>query len=171
MRIPVPVLVASAAAALAALLPAVAAAQPMRKDGLWEMTMRMSAPVPSTVTTRQCTDSSHEKGGAAFRNNGPQAAGVDCKAGPVGPVPGGGWTYSSTCTMRGMTMATTGMARGDFKTGYHMESTTRMTPAPMPQMAETKMVMDAKWLGPCPADMKPGDVVMNGRKISRPPPR
>lgn len=168
MRSPVSRLVA--AVAVAALLPAVAAAQPMRKDGLWEMTMKMSSPAPVTMTTRQCTDASQEKGGAAFRNNNPQASGVDCKAGPMVPVPGG-WRYSSTCTMKTMTMTTTGVATGDFRSGYHMESTTKMSPAPMPQMAESKVVIDAKWLGPCPADMKPGDTIVNGRKFSRPAPR
>lgn len=167
MRVPVSRLAAVAAAA--ALLPSLASAQgmPMRRDGLWETTMKMSAPVPMTMTSRQCTDAAEEKAGAAFRNNGPQQAGVDCKAGPGGPVPGG-WRYSMTCKMQNMTMTTNGMARGDFKTGYHMESTTRMTPAPMPQMATTTMVMDARWIGPCPADMKPGDTIVNGRKIPKP---
>lgn len=143
---------------------------PMRKDGLWEMTMKMSAPMPMTMVTRQCTDGAWEKNGAAFQNNQPQATGVDCKAGPMGPAPGGGWRYSSTCTMKGgMTMTTSGVAKGDFKGGYHIDSTTRMSPAPMPQMAETRMVMDGKWLGPCPADMKPGDTIINGRKISARP--
>ena len=163
----VPVLLALAFAALPALALAAAPGAPMRRDGLWEMTMKMSAPVPMTMNTRQCTDAAEERAGAAFRNNSPQAAGVDCKAGPGGPSPGG-WRYSMTCKMQSMTMETTGLARGDFKTAYHVESTTKMTPAPMPQMATTTMVMDAKWLGPCPADMKPGDTIVGGRKIPKP---
>ncbi|HTK36720.1 MAG TPA: DUF3617 family protein [Caulobacteraceae bacterium] len=167
MRVPSPLALAS----LAVLIPAAALAQPpMRRDGLWEMTIQMSAPVKTTMTTRQCTDASQEKAGAMFRNSGPNApGGVDCKAGVPLPAPGGGWSYSSTCTMKDMTMATSGTVRGDFRTGYHMESVTRMTPAPMPQLAESHMVMDAKWLGPCPADMKPGDMEMNGRRISAKP--
>jgi hypothetical protein len=167
MRMPSPLLLAAAAV----LIPAAAHAQPQRKEGLWEMTMQMSSPMPMNMKTQQCTDASQEKAGAMFRNNnGPSGrSGVDCKAGVPLPAPGGGWSYSSVCTMKSMTMTTNGTARGDFKTGYHMESTTRMEPAPMPQMAETHMTIDAKWLGPCPADMKPGDIVMNGRKISTKP--
>ena len=168
MRVPSPLILAS----VALLVPAVAAAQglPMRKAGLWEMTMQMSAPMKMTMTSQQCTDLSQEKAGAAFRNSGTNTpSGVDCKSGVPLPAPGGGWSYSQTCTMKNMTMTTNGVAKGDFNSGYHMESTTRMSPAPMPQMAESHMIMDAKWLGPCPADMKPGDMVMNGHKISARP--
>ena len=159
-----------AAAVLATSVPdlALAQAMPMRRDGLWEMTMKMSSPMPMTTTMRQCTDAAEERAGAAFQSGGPQQAGVSCKAGTPLPAPGGGWSYTSVCTMRGMTMTTKGVTRGDFRTGYHMESTTRMEPAPVPQMAETKMVMDSKWIGPCPADMKPGDTIVNGRKIPKP---
>jgi hypothetical protein len=62
-----------------------------------------------------------------------------------------------------MTIATSGTARGDLSSSYHMESVTRMTPAPAPQLAETHMTIDAKWLGPCPAGKKPGDVVIGRR--------
>ena len=169
MRVQSPLLLAS----LALLAPTFVSAQPgvpMRRDGLWEMTMQMSAPMQMTMTSRQCTDATQEKAGAAFRNSGPSgASGVDCKSGIPLPAPGGGWSFSSTCTMRNMTMSTSGTARGDFRSGYHMESVTRMSPAPMPQMAENHMIIDAKWIGPCPADMKPGDVEMNGRRISAKP--
>lgn len=170
MRLPVSLVLASTVAAAAFVLASQAAAQglPMRRDGLWEMTMKMSAPMAMTTSMRQCTDAAEERAGAAFRNGGPQQAGVSCKAGTPMPAPGGGWSYSSVCTMRGMTMTTRGVARGDFRTAYHMESTTRMEPAPMPQMAETRMVMDSKWIGPCPADMKPGDTIVNGRRMPKP---
>jgi hypothetical protein len=171
MRASSPIAFASLAAVAAVLIPSLACAQggvPQRRDGLWEMTIQMSAPVQTTMTSRQCTDATQEKGGAVFNGNTPRASGVDCKAGTPLPAVGGGWSYSTVCHMRNMTMTTSGTARGDFKTGYHIDSVTRMSPAPMPQMAESHMVMDAKWVGPCPADMKPGDVEMNGRRISRP---
>jgi hypothetical protein len=161
---------ASLAAVAAVLIPTVSTAQgmPQRKEGLWEMTMQMSAPVKTTMTSRQCTDAAQEKGGAVFNSSTPLTSGADCKAGAPLPAAGGGWSYSTTCHMKSMTMTTNGTVRGDFRTGYHMDSVTRMSPAPIPQMAETHMVMDAKWVGPCPADMKPGDIDMNGRRISRP---
>jgi hypothetical protein len=29
-----------------------------------------------------------------------------------------------------------------------------------------KMTIDAKWLGPCAADQKPGDTIINGMKMN-----
>jgi hypothetical protein len=40
---------------------------------------------------------------------------------------------------------------GDFNTRYVTEVTTRLTPAPTPQMAETRMTMTAERIGDCPA--------------------
>ncbi len=169
MRVPVSLFLAAAALAAAA---APAQAQPARKDGLWEMTMKVTAPMNMNMTSRQCTDASEEKGGAAFRNNGGQMPkGIDCKAGPVTPAAGGGWSYSNTCVMRNMTMTTAGTAKGDFRSGYHIDSVTKMSPAPMPQLAEQHMSIDAKWLGPCPAGMNPGDVEINGKRIAKAPAR
>ena len=174
MRVPVLALTAAVAAATATAPGYAATPFPTRKDGLWEMIMKSSGIVPVNMTMRQCTDPAEERNGAALRDGGgpPQGTpGAECKPGPVLPSPGG-WSFSNTCTIKGgMTMATSGVARGDFNSGYHIDTTTRMTPAPIPQMAETKMTIDAKWLGPCPADMKPGDTIVNGRKISRPAPR
>jgi len=48
---------------------------------------------------------------------------------------------------------------------YHVETQGRFDP-PLAGLAETHTVQDAKWTGPCPADMRPGDMVTTspGRK-------
>jgi hypothetical protein len=138
----------------------------MRKAGWWQMTMAMTGPMPMTQTMQVCTDASVEKPGQAFE--GMRRRG-DCTPGPVERTPQG-WRFSTTCKAGNMTIQTSGVASGDFKAGYHVDSTTRMSPAPMPQMAETHMSMDAKWLGACPAGRKPGDMVMGGRSMSPPHP-
>ena len=167
MRLLSPLVSASLALAAVALAPLAAHAQsmPMRKAGLWEMTMTMSSPMTMKNTMQTCTDASNEAKGAAFNNNAGGASGVTCTSGPVLPSPGG-WRYSQTCTMKNMTMHTEGTASGDFASGYHMDSTTTMSPAPIPQMAQNHMTIDAKWLGPCPAGMEAGDAMVNGRKVS-----
>jgi hypothetical protein len=49
---------------------------------------------------------------------------------------------------------------------YRTEADTRMDP-PMPGRGEMKITQDGKWVGPCPADMTPGDVAMgNGAKMN-----
>jgi hypothetical protein len=36
---------------------------------------------------------------------------------------------------------------------------------PIMGMSSSRIAMDAKWLGPCKAGQKPGDMFMNGVKI------
>jgi hypothetical protein len=159
MRLPVSLALASVAAA-AALVPAASTAQPAgpptRKAGWWEMTMAMSAPVPMRQKMSMCVDAASEKASGAFATMNQRG---NCTTGPVTRTPSG-WAFSSTCKQGSMTMTTSGVASGDFNSAYKVDSTTRMNPAPMPQMAESKMTIEAKWAGPCPAGRKPGDMVM-----------
>lgn len=160
-----PVLSVALIAAVA--IPAIAAAAPappQRKAGWWEMVMQMSAPAPMTQKMNLCTDAATEARNSAFA--GQSAPGSDCTQGPVTQTPAG-WRFSSTCKAGEMTTTTTGVASGDFNTNYRVEATTRMTPAPIPQMAESKMVITSRWLGPCPAGRVPGDMVMgNGMVVN-----
>jgi hypothetical protein len=161
MRVLLPLATASAVLVAAALAPSLTTAQspapPQRKPGWWETTMTMSAPMAMKQTMRTCTDAASEKANNAFSSN-MQARGT-CTQGPIRRTPAG-WAFSSTCKEGKMTTTTSGVVSGDFNSGYRMEAVTRMSPAPMPQMAETRMTVDAKWLGACPAGRKPGDVVM-----------
>jgi hypothetical protein len=131
---------------------------PARKSGWWEMNIQMSAPMQMTHKSNICVDASRDAD--ALQGQPPPQRGsdrMDCKTGPVGRN-AQGWTFSNTCSMQGMTMTTTGVASGDFQGAYRVETTTRMSPAPMPQMAETKTVVVGKFMGPCPAGRQPGSV-------------
>ncbi len=156
MRVP---LIAAAILLPAVALAAAAPAAPARKAGWWEITTAITAPMAMTTRMNMCTDAATEARNNAFANNQGPPGGADCTQGPVGRT-AAGWTFSSTCRMAGMTTTTSGVATGDFNANYRVEATTRMTPAPMPQMAESKTVLTARWLGPCPAGRRPGDVVM-----------
>lgn len=58
----------------------------------------------------------------------------------------------SVCTMPdGVRAETDTRVTGDLSRRYSMEVTTRMTPAPIPSMAETTMTMTAERIGDCPA--------------------
>ena len=155
----IPLLVAAAVLAPTVALSAAAPAAPARKAGWWEITTAMSAPMAMTSKMNMCTDAATEARNSAFATNNGPPGGVDCTQGPVGRT-ATGWTFSSTCKMQGMTTTTSGVASGDFDANYRVEATTRMTPAPMPQMAETRTVITSRWLGPCPAGRVPGDTVM-----------
>jgi hypothetical protein len=55
----------------------------------------------------------------------------------------------SVCTIENMTITSDTRISGDFNTAYTMEVTSKMDPAPMPSMAETKTVVKAERLGDC----------------------
>lgn len=75
-------------------------------------------------------------------------------------------TVNAVCKM-GPTQATThAVSKFSGDTSYHTDITTKFDP-PMAGMTQQAMAQDAKWTGPCPSDMQPGDVVMgNGMKMN-----
>lgn len=161
MRALVSVLSVLVAASAASVL-AAPAGPPQRKAGWWEITTQMAAPMAMTQKMNFCTDAATEARNSALAGN-MQSQG-DCTQGPIARTPGG-WSFSSTCKMQGMTMTTSGTATGDFQSNYRVDATTKMEPAPMPQMAQSRMTITAKWLGACPAGRKPGDMVMGNGMV------
>ena len=144
-----------------------AAPGPLRRAGLWESRITGGPLGGTDMTVRTCSDPSKDRADAAF-GSGRRPAG--CGGGPtIVPSPGGGWAYHMVCRPSGaMTLDVSGVASGDFQTGYTVKTVTRMTPAPLPQMAESRMTVTARWLGPCPAGMKPGDSTLDGRPLRGP---
>jgi hypothetical protein len=130
---------------------------PKRKPGLWEQTMAMSG---MTQTSRLCVDATVEEKLGWWSQ---QATKNMCSQQSFAPGPGGTWTFSSTCSMgSGGTTVTKGVASGDFSSAYQLDMTSTTTGAGAPQMnGEHKMTMKATWKGPCPADMRPGDMLLS----------
>jgi hypothetical protein len=142
-------------------LPA-AVPHPVRRPGLWAQTTQFGG---VTQTSRICLDA------AMDAKMGLQAKPADtpCAQAAVTPVAGGGWAFSSTCGMgEAGTMVSHGVASGDLTAHYRVDVETTTTGSAAPQMNGTrKFSIDARWLGPCPADMKPGDVMLaNGMRIA-----
>jgi hypothetical protein len=166
MRLQFPLLALCAAFAIpAAASRAATPPIPARKAGWWEINTQVTANSPMMfATVHLCTDAATEAKTSAFAAR--QAPDADCSSGPTART-AAGWSFAMTCKMQGMTMTTAGTASGDFNSNYRAESTTRMSPAPMPQLAETRTVMTSRWLGACPAGRKPGDMVMgNGMVVN-----
>ena len=137
-------------------VPAVAAEMPSRKAGLWEVkTNTGDANVPQ-VSIRQCVDATTDQ---MMQSN----------AGPPGGAPrqctqsniqksGDTVTVDSTCTVAGQSKTTHMVITGSFDSAYTM--------AVIVQSGRT-ITMNAKWLGPCAADQRPGDMIMgNGMKFN-----
>jgi len=144
--------------------PALALDLPSRKPGLWLVTMiipGMGANMPSHET-RMCTDESTEA--AMMSSGGNMAQGMCSK--PDIKRDGDTVTSDSVCQM-GQTRVTSHSVThfiGD--SAYHTDIKTSFDP-PMMGRADSAMTQDAKWAGPCPAGMLPGDIVMpNGMKLN-----
>lgn len=132
---------------------------PPRKVGLWEQKISSDR---MQQTTKMCIDAAFDQkmkwwGGEARKS-------TDCSEQRVTPRLGGGFDVHSVCK-RGETGTTTsdGTVTGDLGSHYNMQITTVTNGSPMPQANGThKMTIEASWTGPCPPDMKAGDVELPG---------
>ncbi len=72
-------------------------------------------------------------------------------------------TINSVCTIAGKTMTSHIVVSGSFDNNYTMTITSEGGALPAPRT----ITLEAKWLGPCAADQKPGDMLMsNGIKMN-----
>ena len=73
-------------------------------------------------------------------------------------------TIDSTCTTAGKTVNSHVVVSGSFDSAYTMTVTTQGDGIPGGSRTST---ISAKWLGACPADQRPGDMIMpNGMKMN-----
>ncbi len=145
------------ALALLALLPVGAAGAvelPVRKAGLWEMkVLRAGSPSPE-MTMQQCTDETTDKDMSTAM--GPMGKEM-CSKQDIQKT-ATGYVTDSICGIAGVTIASHAEITGDFNSAYTVKSTARSDRGP----ASGTTTIEAKWLGACKADQKPGDIVMPG---------
>ena len=146
-------------AATGAVAAATQAVQPRRKEGLWQLAINSSGGPGVTMNAQMCVDA-----GTADDFAIKQPGADECANTKISPS-GNGWAFESVCKTRGMTMTTNGKVSGDMSSNYVMEASTTMDPPPSGMVAETKTRIHAKWLGACPAGMKPGSMKMGGMNI------
>jgi hypothetical protein len=153
--------VAGAVLGLIYLSNAPAAELPSRKPGLWEVRTTIgNSNIPRLI--QQCIDASTDQ--MLQSNAGPFAAST-CREREV-ERSGNSVIIDSTCTMGGKAATSQAVVTGNFDSQYTMTVTSQSEELPGGKMT---MTMEAKWLGPCAADQKPGDVIMsNGVKINIP---
>lgn len=81
----------------------------------------------------------------------------------------GVYHFSSTCRLdNGATVQAMGAASGDFSSGYSVRSEINVSGAPVEAMNGMHQVqISARYLGACPAGVKPGDVNLgSGLKVN-----
>lgn len=144
-------LLALAASGWAGALPA--AEMPKRKPGLWEVNARMEG-MQAMGAIQQCidqyTDDMMQQQGKKEKQN--------CSVIDIKPQ-GNQVTVHSVCKVEGSTATTDAVFAGAFDSAYKGDMHTRFNP-PMHGTSETRMSIDARWLGPCKPGQKPGDVIM-----------
>ena len=167
MNIRLSAVIACIAAGVAA-SPAFALDFPSRKPGLWEIQTQTgeatgkSAGPGGNHTVQQCIDAATDK---ALRDMG-QGMGKDLCSKQELRTDGGKLVMDSVCKI-GNTVATShAVISGDFNSAYRMENKSTYSP-PLMGRTEGTSTMEARWIGPCKADQKPGDMVMpNGMKMN-----
>jgi hypothetical protein len=132
---------------------AASADAPQRKSGLWEMKMS-GGHMPGGMTMQQCVDQKSDDMSKM------QEAKSNCTKNVVRRE-GDKVIAESVCKMQGTTATTRGVFTGQFDSAYKGEIKTNYDP-PMHGMRESSSMIEAKWLGPCLAGQKAGDVVMPG---------
>ena len=145
--------------------PAIAQDMPSRKAGLWEMTMTYEGRGAPPQTMQQCIDAATDK---SMQDMSAGMRGQSCSRREMKKV-GDTIVFDSVCSAGAGTMTSHGVVSGDFNSAYTVKiNAKREGGAPNPNMPpETNMTVEAKWLGACKADQKPGDIIMaNGTKMN-----
>jgi hypothetical protein len=134
---------------------------PSRKPGLWELKTKMDISNMPTVVLKQCIDAATDQIMLSIVGTASQD---ECSKRSV-QRSADSITIDSACTRSGKRATLHAVAIGSFDSAYTMTVTTRTDDAERGNAIT--MNVDAKWLGPCTADQKPGDIIFgNGIKLN-----
>jgi hypothetical protein len=133
---------------------------PSRKVGLWEVKTSLDNRSGPPLVIKQCIDAATDQ--MLQSNAGPYSQEACTKRDVQRSA--NSMTIDSTCAVAGKTGTAHAVVVGSFDSAYTMTVTAQGEGTPGGKMT---MTMEGKWLGPCTADQKPGDVIMgNGMKIN-----
>jgi hypothetical protein len=131
---------------------------PVRKAGLWEMKIVRTSGAMPDMTMQHCTDPTTDK---EMNNSVSPAAKQICTRQDIRKT-ATGYITDSVCTVAGVSMTTHAEIVGDFNSGYTVTSTTHSDKGPTGKPLDATTKIEAKWMGGCKPDQKPGDIVMPG---------
>src|SRR5947208_1446308 len=131
---------------------------PVRKAGLWEMKVqRAGSPVPD-MTMQHCTDETTDKEmSTAFAPMGKDV----CSKQDIQKT-ATGYVSDSVCGIAGTSITSHAEITGDFNSAYTVKSTSHSERGPSAAPRDSTTMIEAKWLGACKPDQKPGDIMMPG---------
>ena len=134
---------------------------PARRAGLWNVTINMENAKLPPQTNKMCIDAASD---AKLMKLGLASKQADCTAMNISGS-GNVRTVDSVCHFNGGTQKNHVQMTYVGDGAYHMDMRSQFSP-PIAGKTESHIVQDAKWVGPCPAGMKPGDMMINGMKIN-----
>jgi hypothetical protein len=131
---------------------------PIRKAGLWDIKMvRTSSQLPE-MTMQHCTDESIDK---EMSNLASPMAKQICSKQDIQKT-ATGYVSDSVCSVGGVSVSSHSEISGDFNSAYTVTTTSHSDLGSKGTPHDTVMKIEAKWLGACKPDQKPGDIVMPG---------
>jgi hypothetical protein len=143
--------------ALLAPLEADAVELPTRKAGLWEMKVVRSGSAVPDMTMQHCTDATTDQQmSTSFSPSKDTCSKQDIQKTATGYV------SDSVCGVGGMTITSHAEITGDFNSAYTVKSTSHSERGPSAVPRDSTTTIEAKWLGACKPDQKPGDILMPG---------
>jgi len=163
LLVPLGLVLAAPAARSQAASPAAAATAdaetfPRRKAGLWEV-RSAAAQGHGLAPTRYCLgEQADQPRNHLDRQVGTRGA---CTLGAFQRA-GGAWVAESVCKEGRTNVVSKAIASGDFEAEYRIDTLVSYDPPLGGVKREDKEAVVARWLGPCPAHHKPGDMIVPG---------
>ena len=131
---------------------------PVRKAGLWEMKVLRAGSQAPDMTMQQCTDQTTDKDmSTAMSPIGKEM----CSKQDIQKT-ATGYVTDSVCGIAGVSIKSHAEITGDFNSGYTVKSTSHSEGGPAGMARDSTTTIEAKWLGACKPDQKPGDIIMPG---------
>ncbi len=140
--------------------PAGAAQELSRKPGLWEVKTSIDNTNAPARVVQQCIDPTTD---VMLQSIAGPFNPATCERGDVQHT-ADATTIDFKCTVAGKPATAHSVITGSLDSAYTMTVTAQSESIPKGKMV---MTMDGKWLGPCAADQKAGDVILsNGMKVN-----
>ena len=132
--------------------PAAAIDLPTRKPGLWEIKMVLENSAVAPPAMQHCIDAATDK----LLHEKFSVGQESCSKHDISRS-GSTFVIDSSCKFGNMATTTHAVFEGDFDSAYTVNVSTTLDGG-----VKKNMTMQAKWLGPCKPDQKPGDIEMPG---------
>ena len=139
---------------------------PKPRPGLWRQALSHDARAVPMMGAMQICMGAGTDGRRSIL--GEHAADPLCNS-AVSRTSGGDYQVNSTCKLgKGGVVASRATAQGDFNAAFSVHVDSEISGAPFgPMNGHHTTDIQSQYLGPCPGDMKPGDVALaNGLKVN-----